>query len=180
MGRDKTVLPVRGTVLAAHSALALGAAGVDDVACIGGDLTSLGAAGLTTTPDLWPGEGPLGGILTAFEHFADVDVVVVLAGDLAAPDPQAIHATVAALTTDHDLAAPRLDERVQWLHAAWRLSTARPVLAAAFSSGERAVKRAASTLRIASVDGLDPRNLADIDTPSDLASTTDPPAGELA
>lgn len=179
MGRDKTTLPVGGTILAARAAQALAATGIDEVVCVGGDSVTLEAAGLATTVDRWPGEGPLGGILTAFDRFPGAGIVVVLAGDLSSPDPRAIEATIAALSAEDDLAAPSLDGRVQWLHAAWRTTTAEPVLAAAFSAGERSIHRAASGLRIGAVDGVDPVVLADIDTPSDLRSSAEPVAREL-
>ncbi len=63
MGRDKALLPFRGGSLAG----AVGRA-VEQAA---GSVTVVGRTellDLPTIPDLYPGEGPLGGILTALRH----------------------------------------------------------------------------------------------------------------
>jgi molybdopterin-guanine dinucleotide biosynthesis protein A len=63
MGRDKALLPYRGEALAGIAARALEQAA--------GSVTVVGRSellGLPTIPDLHPGEGPLGGILTVLVH----------------------------------------------------------------------------------------------------------------
>ena len=190
MGRDKTLIPLDGSVLAAHAVDALRAAGIREVRCIGGDGAGLTAAGLGWAPDRWPGEGPLGGILSAFDALAgpvaeSANVVVVLAGDLAAPSPDAILAVVDALGPGDDLAVAVLDDRPQWLHAAWRPDRAAPTLRAAFEAGERSIHRATASLALRLVEGIDVSALSDIDTPEDLtglrgsSSPTAGPAGEV-
>ena len=93
MGTDKALVEVDGRALALRVADALRAAGASRVVAVGGDLERLQALGLEAVPDLHPGEGPLGGILTALAA-TDQDVVVVLACDLPAADPSAITAVV--------------------------------------------------------------------------------------
>jgi molybdopterin-guanine dinucleotide biosynthesis protein A len=173
MGRDKTLLEVGGAPLAGRAASALAGAGVARVTCIGGDLTRLAGRGLDAIPDDHPGQGPLGGILTALRS-TDADVLVVLAGDLATPDAAAVATVIAAVTPGVDLAVPVLDGRHQWLHTAWLVATARPALAAAFDRGERAVHRAVVDLHIHRITSA---ALADIDTPEDLRRVVAP--GEL-
>ncbi|MEZ5248574.1 MAG: ribonuclease D [Ilumatobacteraceae bacterium] len=66
----------RGTSLVRRVAAALAAGGCRPVFAVGGDLVRLRAAGLEAVRDGWPGEGPLGGIVTAVRH-AGVPTVVV-------------------------------------------------------------------------------------------------------
>jgi molybdopterin-guanine dinucleotide biosynthesis protein A len=186
MGRDKALLVVDGRPMVRRVVDAVIDAGAARVIVVGGDLTALAPAveGTTTlVPDRHPGEGPLGGLLTAFAHLAgaddpaaapvpDVGIVMALACDLVAPMPRAVEATVAALAGDDeaDVAAPEVDGAVQWLHAAWRTSTVAAPLAERFAAGERSVHRAVAQagLRLVEVPGLNPVGLADADTPSDL------------
>ncbi|HEU5454982.1 MAG TPA: NTP transferase domain-containing protein, partial [Nocardioides sp.] len=85
MGTDKALLEVDGIPLARRVANALRAAGADPVVAVGGDLEALGALGLHAEPDLHPGEGPLGAILTALAATTEA-VVVGRACDLPAAD----------------------------------------------------------------------------------------------
>jgi molybdenum cofactor guanylyltransferase len=182
MGADKTLLEVRGAPLAAHAARALSEAGIDPVRCIGGDLDALRRAGLEATPDLWPGEGPLGGILTALRSLSDADVVVVSAGDLVAPDSAVVARLVDALqdpADDVELVVPVVAGRVQWLFGAWRTS-AHTALLEAFTGGERAIHRAVERVAVRTIDGVDPTALRDADTPQDLADADPVGHGELA
>jgi len=69
MGRDKARLPYRGEALAEWIARAVKTAA--------GSATLVGNAPLGGIPDLYPGEGPLGGILTALRHTsADWNLIV--------------------------------------------------------------------------------------------------------
>jgi len=165
MGTDKALLAVDGTALAVRVARALRAAGADPVIAVGGDLEALTALGLTVTPDQHPGEGPLGGILTALA-VTDADVVVVLACDLPAADADAVRAVVEGLR-DADVAAPWHDGRHELLHAAYhRRSEA--ALRTAFEAGERAPHRAVAGLVVAGIEGFPAAALADADTPGEL------------
>lgn len=165
MGRDKALVEVEGTALARRVAEALAAAGLDRVVAVGGDLTALEAIGLEAVADAHPGEGPLGGILTALAA-TDAAVTVVLACDLPAADPVAVRAVVDALG-GADVAAPWLDGRHELLHAAYARSAMTP-LQAAFAAGERAPHRAVAGLDLVSVTGLPPAALRDADTPDQL------------
>jgi molybdopterin-guanine dinucleotide biosynthesis protein A len=165
MGRDKASLLVNGVPMAVRVAVALRAAGASAVACIG-RAPGPAAGDLAAVPDLHPGEGPLGGVLTALGWAGDA-VVVVAPCDLLAPDPAAFAALaaradpVAAADVDHPLpiglAPPALGP-----------------LRAAFAAGERSVRRAlaASDLRVTAVE-LRPGALADADTPADLGNLAD-------
>jgi len=75
MGRDKALLPFRGRALAAAIAQAVEKA-AGHVTLVGNP--ALGAVtGYAAIADLHPGEGPLGGILTALRHTsADWNLIV--------------------------------------------------------------------------------------------------------
>jgi molybdopterin-guanine dinucleotide biosynthesis protein A len=151
MGRDKALLEVDGRPLAVIAADALRGGGAGDVVAVGGDLAALEAWGLSTVADRWPGEGPLGGLLTAFGA-VDEDVVVVLSCDLPFVTAEAVEAVAGALEDGgDDVAMPVVEGRRQPLVAAWRRSASHPVLRAAFDGGERGLSRAAAGLRVAEV-----------------------------
>lgn len=168
MGRDKAFLPVDGRPLAISVAEALQEAGAADVFAVGGDAGRLAALGLDVVPDHYPGEGPLGALVTALRA-ARHDIVVVLACDLPAASSSAVHAVVRALEEAPTAAwaAPDAGGRRQWLHAAYRRATL-PHWEAAFARGERSVHRPAGTLTGVTVSGVDPRSLVDVDAPEDL------------
>jgi len=166
MGTDKALLEVDGVPLARRVANALRAAGADPVIAVGGDVEALGAIGLTAVPDAHPGEGPLGGILSALAA-SDAEVVVVLACDLPAADADTIRAVALALG-EADIAAPWHDGRHELLHAAYS-RRAEATLQAAFEVGERAPQRAVAGLDVVGLEGLPAAALADADTPEDLA-----------
>jgi molybdopterin-guanine dinucleotide biosynthesis protein A len=162
MGTDKALLEVDGVAMAVRVSDALRAAGASRVVAVGGDLPALTGLGLEAIPDEHPGEGPLGGILTALAGVDD-EVVVILACDLPDPDPAAIRRVVRALG-EGDVAAPP----GELLHAAYH-RRAEPHLADAFAAGERAPRRAVEGLRVVQVVDLPPGALADADRPDDLS-----------
>lgn len=172
MGRDKALVPVDGVAMARLAADALLAAGAARVVAVGGDARALDELGLATRADRWPGEGPLGALVTSLvdEHPSVARVAVVLSCDLTAPDPRAIARTVRARAElAADAAVPVVDGRHQWLHAAWDRRVA-GILADVFDAGERSLAGAALSLRIATVDGVDPAAVHDADRPGDLPS----------
>jgi molybdopterin-guanine dinucleotide biosynthesis protein A len=180
MGRDKALLVVDGRPMVRRVVDAAHAAGAETVLVVGGDGPALSAAlsdsAAVLVPDEHPREGPLGGLLTALAHL-DQKVVLVVSCDLVDPSSAAMAATVAALVgavggdvAEADVAAPELDGRAQWMHAAWRSSAARAALGERFAAGERSVRRAVvqSGLRVAKLPGVGPAGLVDVDTPADL------------
>jgi len=180
MGRDKAfvdvMLPAAATgdhlpapgPLVLVSAAALRGAGAHEVVCVGGDRDGLQALGLQWQPDDHPGEGPLGGVITALRA-ATLPTIVVLTCDLPRIDAASVRGLVGALdrAPGARAAMPTLDGRLQILTAAYRRSTL-PVLEARFAGGERSVRRALEGVEIAIVDHLDPEVLVDVDSPGDL------------
>ncbi len=168
MGTDKALLRVGGRPLASIAADALAGAGAAEVFCVGGDLVGLRAVGLDARADDHPGQGPLGGLITAL-GLATGEPVVVLSCDMPAIDAATVTILVTALVArpDAQVAAPVVDGRVYPITAAYQRS-ARPVLVRSFESGERAVRRALSGLVVQPVVELDAARLDDVDRPSDL------------
>ena len=174
MGRDKALLEVGGRPLALTVASTLRAAGARRVLAVGGDAAGLAALGIEVVPDLHPGEGPLGGLVTALAA-ARAEVVVVLACDLPGVDEHSVRSVVQALVADPRLAAAwPVEERpgggvVQHvLHGAWRVPAALDALQVAFEAGERSVVRAAAGLATREVRGIEPSTLRNANRPEDL------------
>jgi molybdopterin-guanine dinucleotide biosynthesis protein A len=71
MGCNKALLPFRGGTLAAHIA--------SELALVCDEIASIGASdiGVPVLPDRYPGEGPLGGILTALQNTKALRSLVV-------------------------------------------------------------------------------------------------------
>lgn len=171
MGTDKALLEVGGRAMARRVADALQAAGVETVVAIGGQTGALERLGFAVVPDRWPGEGPLGGVITALAWARTgpaPELVAVLACDLVAPDPRAVLAVVdAARASGADVAVPVIEGRPQWVHAVWRTRIG-TMLADVFAAGERSLVGATAGLRIERVGGLEAAFLADADEPVDL------------
>lgn len=167
MGADKAFVTVRGEPLVLRSAWALRGAGASEVLAIGGDLERLARYGLRARPDAHPGEGPLGGIITALE-LARRDVVVVLACDLPRARAGAVFELLDALHDDTDVVMPRTD-RLHPLFAAYRRRVL-DHLQREFDGGERAPHRAVEGLAVTQVRLKDEAPLLDVDTPGDLAA----------
>ena len=166
MGRDKALVEVGGRTLASIAIDALRDGGADEVFAVGGDAEALEALGLRVVPDGWPGEGPLGGIVTALEA-ANRDVVVVVACDLPQLTGEAVRAVVDALG-DRDVAVPVVGGRSQHLLAAWHREPALVALRPALDAGERAVWRAMTSLRVTSVTLRSDEWATDADDPEAL------------
>ncbi len=163
MGVDKATIEVDGVSMVRRLADVLTAAACTRVVAIGGDPLTMSRLGLELVDDEFPGEGPLGGVLTALVVGAPV---VVVACDL----PQLRSETVAALIDalgEHD-AAIALSDRAEPLCAVWAGSAA-TALRTKFESGERAMHRAIDGLDIAWVP-VDIADLRNVNTPDDLQS----------
>jgi molybdopterin-guanine dinucleotide biosynthesis protein A len=168
MGTDKATMIVEGAAMAVRVAAAMRDGGVTTVAAIGGDGPALAALGLAVVSDQHPGEGPLGGIVTAFAAFPDADALLVASCDLPWLNAATVRMLVAALGR-HE-AAVAVGERREPLCALWRASSA-PDIAAAFAGGERAVHRVLASLDVVDV-AVDPEAVRNVNTPVDLCRGT--------
>lgn len=169
MGVDKALLQVDGVALSVLVARALRAAGACEVFAIGGDAPMLSAMGLRVIADEWPGQGPLGGLITGLRA-ASCEIAVAMACDQPRVDPPLVHRLVDLLAADDtfDAVVPVHDGRDQVLHAAYR-SRAQIELGFAFDRGVRAPSLALAGLRVHRVSIDEAEALADLDTPEEFA-----------
>ena len=165
MGRDKALLAVHGAPMVMHVVSALSSAGCHPVQAIGGDRRALAALGLDVVDDGHPGEGPLGGVITALAASAESTLaVVVVACDLPQLTERTLRVVMAALG-DADVAVARTD-RLQPMCAVWRRTVLQP-LRDAFDAGERRVESVLSRVKFVEVP-VNRQDLANANTPGDL------------
>lgn len=165
-GSDKALFRIDGVTLAERVCRALRDAGATEVFTVGGDALALSGLGCFDhhVPDLWPGEGPLGGIVTALE-VARSDVVVVMACDtpgVGSSAPQVLAGSIGRA----DVALGVVRDRDQPLSAAWQRRVAGS-LRHAFESGERAPRRVVDAFDVVRVV-LTAVDVDDIDRPDDV------------
>ena len=163
MGADKATLLVDGVPMARRVADVLEAAGCSPVVTVGGEAAALRRLGLDNVDDEFPGEGPLGGLLTALSVGAPA---VVVACDM----PRLGVATVTSLIAGldgHDAAMARSDGP-EPMCAIWSQRSVAP-LRAQFLAGERAMHRAIVDLDIAWI-AVPLADLRNINTPGDLGT----------
>ena len=137
---------------------------------VGGDVVLLGSHGIDVIPDEYPGEGPLGGIVTALRslgHQPGIDAVVVVACDLPNLGGATVGALVSALSAPFQAAvAIPMGANRPALCGAWSPAAATP-LAAAFAAGERRVRVALDEIPHVMVH-VDPAELRNVNAPDDL------------
>ena len=148
MGTNKAIFEVDGVAMAQRVALAAVESGASEILLIGG--TQASAKNITGKwlKDGWPGEGPLGAIITALK-IAKNDAVVVLSCDMPFITSAVISSLVNGLE-DAQATVGRTD-RLNWLCAAWSKEECSSTLQSVWKRNERAVHRAAVLLDVAEV-----------------------------
>ena len=180
MGSDKAFIEIGGVPMVVRAAEALRAAGAAPVLVVGGDGVRLNALGLDALGDLFPGEGPLGGVITALgaldSHGDALDAVVTMPCDVISPDAAAVRRVLAGLaaaadsadgSATADLIVPIGAGVPQWAHAAWRRRCLGP-LTEAFERGVRALHAVARRLHAVEVEVPGEGWFRDADRPEDL------------
>lgn len=167
MGRTKHRLTVGGRELARIVADVLSSAGCRPVFQVGSVDPS---PGIAFVPDRWPGEGPLGGVISALDHLADtaphVGAAVVAACDLPGLDLDTVAAVATAAAPDRVGAVAAVADGQLVPLVRWRVDR-RAELAVAFAGGMRSLRDGLDLLDAAFVE-VSASSTADVDTPSDL------------
>ncbi|MEO8371700.1 MAG: molybdenum cofactor guanylyltransferase [Candidatus Solibacter sp.] len=162
MGRDKARLPFRGTDLVSAVATA--------VARAAGSANLIGHPVLPSLPDLYPGEGPLGGILTALRH-ATSDCCLIVACDM--PEVGAVFLTrlveLAAQSPRSVILPYGPDGLPQPLCAVYPRS-ALAAMEAHFSGGVRKVTAALSGVAVEPLRVAELSIFQNVNTPEDWAA----------
>jgi molybdopterin-guanine dinucleotide biosynthesis protein A len=169
MGTDKATLEVDGVAMAERVSKAAHDAGAAEVLVIGGTQKRANGISGMWKKDLYAGEGPLGGVITALKS-ATHDSVVVLSCDM----PFITSAVIASLVpplAEAQATVGRTD-RLNWLCAAWSKSECLPSLQSVWKRNERAIHRAAVLLDVVEVP-VPAVAVRNINTPEDLAGDSD-------
>jgi molybdopterin-guanine dinucleotide biosynthesis protein A len=165
---DKPLVRIEGRPLVEHVIAALSPQVGRLVISCGRDAAPYAALGYPTVADLRPGDGPLGGIVSALSHVG-TDWILTHPGDAPSPDA-ALVARLAPAAEADGVAVPRASDYRQHLV----LLISRPkaeALARFYERGGRAVKDWLDDQGVQSVDMSDVADsFFDIDTAADLAA----------
>lgn len=143
MGRDKALIQHEGRPLIAHAIEVL-RPHVDEMLIIG-DPARYGHLGPLVIADDTPGQGPLGGILTALRYVWN-DRTIVLACDMPNINARFIDRIKALADDYYDAVVAQCDGRLEPLAAVYHRSC-RGVFAAQFAAGERKMSTALERVR---------------------------------
>jgi molybdopterin-guanine dinucleotide biosynthesis protein A len=167
MGSDKALLPFRGSTLVETVAFAVSQA-VPSTKLVGGE-GRYGGLGYPVIPDLYPGEGPLGGVLTALHHTA-ADWNLVVACDMPELTAEFLAGLLdAAEARDCYILAPAgPGGDLEPLCAVYH-QTAQPALQRAFDRGLRQMKAALQEARAVTLFVPDLARFQNVNTPGDWA-----------
>ena len=159
MGRDKARLPFRGSDLVSVVAGA--------VAQATGNVSLIGHPELPAIPDRYPGEGPLGGILTALHHTSS-DWNLIVACDMPEVCPGFLVALLArAERSQADVLLPHGPDRLPQPLCAVYHRRALPALEEHFSRGVRKVTAALEGLAVERLFVVESSIFQNVNTPED-------------
>lgn len=158
-GEDKFIYPVDGVAMGLRAARALGAIATEGCWLQGGRPEHASLTGLDLRIGDREGNGPLGALIDALEG-CTADVLLSLPCDVPYIRADDLRLLCGGIDDRHDVAVAVSGDRQHWLVAAWRTSS-HDLLRASFDAGERAVHRAASSLRMVEVP-LDPHAVTNV------------------
>ncbi len=172
MGRTKALIDVDGVPMAQCVARALAAGGCKDIALVGGSPLELAALELPVVADGVPGEGPLGGIISALGHFTEVSHVLVAACDLPLLDAGTVRNLLHAAQANPGRAATAAQtDRVEPALVVWSRACL-DELVTLFDGGERAVHRVLDQIDTQTVH-VASRAMTNVNRPPDVPGSSD-------
>lgn len=162
MGRDKALLPFQGAPLAEAVARR-----VEEAA---GSVTIVGHPALGGINDRYPGEGPLGGILTALHH-SSAEWNLIVACDMPEVSAGFLRRllSIAALSPSLVVLPHGPDGRPEPLCAVYH-TRGLPALQAAFAGGIRKVTAALADLPVERLDISEVADFQNVNTPEDWSA----------
>lgn len=172
MGRDKALLPFHNGMLAAAVAAKVERA-VGSATLVGSD-PSHARLGYAFLPDKWPGEGPLGAIVSVLGR-AGAESNLIVACDMPGLTVAFLERLMAAMEASvHEpdvVAAASPSGQIEPLCAVWRRS-ARAALERAFTAGERSVMAVLTgeALRVELFETTEAVYFQNLNTPEDWAA----------
>lgn len=166
MGKDKAEISFKNKRLIDISLEALAGARANEIFIVGGaSRVAEDSLNILYCQDMFPGEGPLGGIISALS-VAEYDVLVTLPCDHLYVTSQVVEQCLAALSI-HEMACPLLEDTKQVLCSAWRKSGLKK-LKEIFDSGTRSVMDAVSLLDVVTFQVSNPEILRTANTIDEL------------
>ena len=180
-GRDKLAEPIDGRPLLHHAIGAVRAIADEVVVVAAPDHEPSAPAGIRVVRDVVAFEGPLAGLSTGLEVLdTDIDLVLVVAGDMPTLEPAVLSRLLAALGASVDLALLEVSGEPTPLPMAIRRPAAMDAVRSSLAGGERRLRALPGVLRTQVIDEStwrldDPHGatLRDIDVPADLSGRTD-------
>ena len=165
MGIPKGEMDFLGRPLIERSIDALIEAGASEVIIVGGKPFVSNAEGVRSVKDVYPDEGPLGGLITGLLN-ARMEQAVVLSNDLMSIDGSTIR-RILDFGQLADLAIPMAGGVPQVLTALWKVSCLK-VLESAFKSGSRSLKSVLGNFDVIEILELDDAKFVNANTQSDI------------
>lgn len=177
MGSDKAQLDVAGQPMIRRVVDALGV--LAPISIIGGDVSLLDLlperADVTHWVDTYPGEGPLGALITALDAvqnaYATTDgLLLLVACDVINFDAQTARYLVAEhVATCAEVTVPLVGGYPQWHVSVWNVGLL-SALRERFLAGERSLRGIARELQTTFAVTSESSRYIDLDTPQDLAA----------
>ena len=169
MGTDKADLALGEETLLQLTISGLREASASSIYVVGKESAEFLGRDVIQINDIWPGEGPLGGILTALESIKESHIpVMILACDFPNLDIAEIKILIEhAYSNPDSIVVPSVKGHKQWMHACWP-TTAVGHIKESFTRGERAPHRAIEGLKTIVLERSEMRAYLDVDTPEEF------------